>query len=117
MAKIVVVDDEKLLRETLKELLELEGYEVYIAEDGRRGLEVINQHKPDLVVTDMRMPVLDGLGLINILKQSDTCKTVIVLTGHGTPENARAAFTKGAVAYLHKPLDFDQLCDNIKRAV
>ncbi len=117
MAKIVVVDDEKMQRNMLKGLLEIEGHDVYVAEDGVHAMEVVKEQKPDLVLTDLRMPRMDGMDLLRELKTTQSCKTVIVITGHGTPDDVKTAFVEGAFAYLQKPVDFDDLCGHIKASL
>lgn len=114
---IVIVDDEGIQRRMLKGLLEIEGYEVFVAEDGKRGLELVRMHQPDCVVTDIKMPEMDGMTLLKQLKDSYPTKTVIILTGHGSPEGASAALKDGADAYFHKPVKFEDLCSEIKRLV
>ncbi len=117
MAKIVVVDDEKIQRNMLKGLLEIEGHDVYVAEDGEEALRVVKEQQPDLIVTDLRMPKLDGMDLLREVKSSNSCKTVIVITGHGTPQDVKSAFVEGAFAYLQKPVNFDNLCAYIKASL
>ncbi len=117
MAKIVVVDDEKMQRNMLKGLLEIEGNEVYVADDGIQALELVGRQKPDVIVTDLRMPRMDGMELLRQVKNASSCKTVIVITGHGTPEDVKTAFVEGAFAYLQKPVNFDNLCGYIKASL
>ncbi|MBF0486016.1 MAG: sigma-54-dependent Fis family transcriptional regulator [Candidatus Omnitrophica bacterium] len=117
IAKILVVDDEKMLRERLKGLLELEEYEVFLAESGREALEVLRDKKPEIVVTDIRMPGMDGIELLDKIKALSADTEVIMLTGHGDMESVVFALRKGAFDYMPKPLNFDELCIAIQRAL
>ena len=117
MTKILVVDDEEMLRERMKKLLELEDYEVLLAENGLRGLELFQAKRPDLVVTDLKMPGMDGIELLEQIKATDTDVEVFVITGHGGIESAIKALKSGAFDYVTKPIDFDELCINLKRAL
>ncbi|MEI6437157.1 MAG: response regulator [Candidatus Omnitrophota bacterium] len=117
MIKIQVVDDEEMLRERLKSLLELEDYEVVIAESGAKGLEVYEKERPDIIVSDIRMPGMDGIEFLTKIKALKTDVEVIMLTGHGGIESAIEAMKIGAFDYMNKPVNFDELCVNINRAL
>jgi two-component system, NtrC family, sensor kinase len=115
--KVLIVDDEQMIRDRLKSLLELEGYEVSSADSGQHGLEVFSSIKPEVMVTDVKMPGMDGIELLEKVKAVDAGSEVIVLTGHGGIETAISALKKGAFDYMTKPVDFEELCLNIKRAL
>lgn len=117
MIKILVVDDEQMIRDRMKSLLELEGYEVSVAESGLRGLEVFGEKKFDIVITDLKMPGMDGIEMMEKIKASDPFSEVFVITGHGGIESAVLALKKGAFDYVTKPIEFDELCLNLKRAL
>ncbi|OGX20350.1 MAG: hypothetical protein A2Y04_06410, partial [Omnitrophica WOR_2 bacterium GWC2_45_7] len=117
MAKILVVDDEQIIRERMKSLLELDGYEVFIAESGQQGLAVFNEKKPEVIVTDIKMPGMDGIELLEKIKAVSAEAEIIMLTGHGGIETAISSLKKGAFDYMTKPVDFDELSLNIKRAL
>ncbi|MBF0122824.1 MAG: response regulator [Candidatus Omnitrophica bacterium] len=117
MAKVLVVDDEQMLRERLKGLLELEDYEVFLADSGLQALEVMKEIKPEIVVSDIRMPGMDGIELLDKIKAASIETEVIMLTGHGAMESAISALKKGAFDYMPKPVNFDELCIAIKRAL
>ncbi|MBF0484775.1 MAG: response regulator [Candidatus Omnitrophica bacterium] len=117
MTKILVVDDEELLRDRLKSLLELDDHEVFLAESGLRGLEVFNEKKPDIVISDIRMPGMDGIEMLEKIKALGTEAEVIMLTGHGGLESAIAALKIGAFDYMNKPINYDELSVNINRAL
>jgi len=117
MTKILVVDDEEMLRDRLKSLLELEDYEVITAESGPKGLEAYDREKPDIIVSDIRMPGMDGIEFLTKIKALKTDVEVIMLTGHGGIESAIEAMKIGAFDYMNKPVNFDELCVNVKRAL
>lgn len=109
MDTILVVDDEKNFRRILEELFKEEGYEVLTAENGQDALEVFKQSDVDLILTDMKMPVMDGMHLLEAVKQIDPQLPVIMMTAHGTVDKAVEAMQKGAYTYVLKPFDNDQL--------
>ena len=117
MIKLLIVDDEQMIRERMKTLLELEDYEVFTAEDAPKGLETFKEKKPDVVLTDLKMPGMDGIELLGKIREVDSDALVFVLTGHGGIESAISALKSGAFDYMTKPIDFDELCINIKRAL
>jgi DNA-binding NtrC family response regulator len=104
-ARVLVVDDDDDVRAFLVRALRRRGYDVEEAGDGTAGLAAVEQRCPDLVITDMAMPHLDGLGLLRALKQAAPDLPVIVLTGHGSVENVLQSMREGALFdYLMKPL-------------
>lgn len=109
METILVVDDEKNFRRILEALFIEEGYEVLTAENGREALDVFKQSDVDLVLTDMKMPVMDGMHLLEAVKQIDPQLPVIMMTAHGTVDKAVEAMQKGAYTYVLKPFDNEQL--------
>jgi DNA-binding NtrC family response regulator len=115
--KILVVDDEKNIREGLGQALEYEDYKVELAADGKEAIAIVNQGGVDLVVTDLRMPRMGGEELLASVTSSNPNLPVIVLTGHGTVENAVAAMRNGAYDFLTKPVNLDRLNLLIKRAL
>ncbi|MBF0330884.1 MAG: response regulator [Candidatus Omnitrophica bacterium] len=117
MVKVMVVDDEEMLRTRMKSLLELEDYEVFTAENGLQALEVLKAENPEIVVSDIRMPGMDGVELLGKIKALAPAVEVIMLTGHGGIESAIEALKKGAFDYMSKPVNFDELCIAIKRAL
>ncbi len=114
---LLIVDDEKNIREGLCELLKIEGYSVYSASNGKEALSILNSEDIDLVVTDLKMPIMSGEELLKVLANSFPTLPVIVLTGHGTVENAVAAMRNGAYDFLTKPLNLDRLTLLVKRAM
>ena len=105
MAKVLVIDDEKSIRKTLKEILEYEKYQVDEAADGMEGLTLIEKNKYDIVLCDIKMPKMDGLELLEKVMQSSPETTVVMISGHGNIETAVEAVKKGAVDFIAKPLD------------
>lgn len=114
---ILVIDDEKNIREGLAMALEDEGYTVLQAEDGKKGLERALYDDVDLIVTDLRLPYLSGEEILKKVVREMPAIPVIVLTGHGSVELAVEAMRIGAYDFLTKPLDLDRLFRLIKRAL
>ncbi len=116
-AKILVVDDELNMRMVLKAMLKKEGYEVTTAADGIEALEILGREKVAVVATDLRMPRLDGMGLLERILKEDPSLPVIMMTAYGTVANAVDALKKGAFDYLTKPFEQDELKMIILKAV
>jgi two-component system, NtrC family, response regulator AtoC len=116
-AKILVVDDELNMRLVLEAMLKKEGYEVATAADGLEALQVLKEEKIAAVATDLRMPRLNGMGLLDRIMRDDPALPVIILTAHGTVANAVDALKKGAFDYLTKPFEQDELKTVILKAV
>jgi DNA-binding NtrC family response regulator len=114
---LLVVDDEKNIREGLAEALRLDGHTVVTASDGIEGWERFQQGDIDLVITDLRMPRLSGEELLKRIDTQSPGLPVIVLTGNGTVENAVDAMRNGAYDFLTKPLNLDRLSLLVKRAL
>ncbi|HEY9593149.1 MAG TPA: sigma-54 dependent transcriptional regulator [Spirochaetia bacterium] len=114
---ILVADDEKNIREGLKEALMLDGYEVSTAADGREALDIVNRGEVDLLITDLKMPRLSGEELLTSVTSQFPTLPVIILTGHGTIESAVQAMHDGAYDFLTKPVNLDRLSLLVKRAL
>ena len=114
--KILVVDDEPLMRKFLEEGLKRKGYLVEIAENGKEAFGKLLKGSFDLVVTDMKMPDVSGLDVVRKAKELSPHTQVIVMTAHGTIENAVEAMRLGAFHYILKPFTFDALAVLIKKA-
>jgi len=118
MATVLVVDDERSMREFLAICLRREGYQVSVAESGGRALDWLAEHEVDVVVTDLRMPgPVDGLGLLRGIRERGLDSEVIVVTAFATPETAIAAMKQGAYDYLTKPFKVDEIHAVIGRAL
>ena len=106
---ILIVDDEPRVRESIRSILEDEGYSVIEAADGQEGLARVAADKPDSVLLDIWMPDLDGIEVLRGIKQVDEDLPVVIMSGHGTIETAVKAAKLGAYDYLEKPLSIDKL--------
>ncbi len=116
-SRILVVDDEPSARSGLEKLLQLEGFEVDLASDGAQALERLHERAPDVVVTDLKMPTMDGLELLEKARAAFPELPVIVVTAFGDVSTAVEAMRRGAEHYLVKPIDFDELEVAIARAI
>ena len=114
---VLIVDDEKNIREGLGQSLSMDGYEIYLAENGKKGLEIINSRDIDLVITDLKMPELSGEQLLKKVTSTNPNIPVIILTGHGSIETAVGAMRDGAFDFLTKPVNLDRLSLLVKRAL
>ncbi|MGW8326017.1 MAG: sigma-54-dependent transcriptional regulator, partial [Desulfobacterales bacterium] len=117
METILIVDDEKNYPLILSAILEEEGLETFTANSGRDALEILANTDIDLVLTDMKMPSMDGIELLERIKDKDQDLPVIMMTAHGTVDKAVEAMQKGAYSYILKPFDNDQLIVYVKKAV
>ncbi len=114
---LLVVDDEKDIALYLKQLLEDEGYPTLSAFSSQEALTIIESQKIDIMITDIRMPQMDGIELINSVLELKKNILAIVLTGHGDIDTAIEAMKKGAINYLRKPVNFDELLITIQRGL
>ena len=117
MAKILVIDDEKSIRNTLAEILAAEDHEVLSAEDGPTGLELYGENKFDVVLCDIKMQEMDGMEVLEKLLEQPQDVPVIMISGHGDIEIAVEAIKKGAFDFLEKPLDLNRLLITIRNAL
>lgn len=115
--RILVVDDEANAREALAELLREEGYEVETASDGRKALMLLERFDADVVLTDLKMPEIDGLELINRAREIHPNLTFVVMTAFGSIDTAVEAIKRGAENYLTKPLDLSAVTALVERAL
>jgi DNA-binding NtrC family response regulator len=116
-AKLLIVDDEKHIREGLEKALTIDGYDVELASDGKEALSKIEEGDIDLVITDLKMPNLSGEELMKEALDNYPYLPVIILTGHGTIENAVEAMRNGAYDFITKPLNIDKLSLIVNRAL
>src|SRR5690349_2883104 len=107
--RILIVDDEANARTALAELLRDEGYEVETAADAFKGLGKVRAFSPHVVITDLKMPGMDGIELVQKIRGEDDSVTLVVMTAFGAIETAIAAMRAGAAEYLVKPVNFDEL--------
>jgi len=117
MPSILVIDDKESMRQMLAKTLESEGFEVDTARDGERGLDKAKEKRFDLILTDLKLPKMDGLEVLSSIKDLDPEVAVIVMTAYGTIETAVQAIKQGAFDFLTKPFDVDHLHVLIQRAL
>jgi len=117
MPSILVVDDELSMREFLKILLEKEGYEVSTAADAANAIDQIKSASFDLIISDIKMPGMGGLTLLEKIKEIDSSLPVIMITAYASPENAVVAMKSGAFDYITKPFKVDEIIKIIKSAI
>lgn len=116
MPKILVIDDERSIRNTLRDILEYEKYEVDDAPTGPEGLELVGQNEYDAILLDIKMPQMDGIEVLEqIISKYDV--PVIMISGHGTIDTAVEAIKKGAYDYIAKPLDLNRLLVTLRNAM
>ena len=113
--KVLVVDDEEIVRHTLKALLNHQGYQVDCAEDGNSGLRALEHGRYDLVFVDLRMPGLDGMGFLSRSKEIRPHIPVIIITGHGSNDARKEALAAGAFGFLPKPFRFSDIRELVGR--
>ena len=117
MAHILVIDDERSIRNTLKEILEYEKFTVDLAEHGAEGLEKYKSGSYDIVLCDIKMPEMDGLEVLEKIFEEGGEAQVIMISGHGNIDNAVEAIKKGAFDFIEKPLDLNRLLITIRNAM
>ncbi len=115
--KILLVDDDSSLRKVLQFNLEQEGYTVIPASDGKEALELYTEHEPALVITDIKMPGMDGIDLLKEIKRRDIEQLVVVITAFGTIDTAIEAMKLGAYDYITKPFNRDELRMVVRKAL
>ena len=117
MAKILVIDDERSIRSTLKEILEYEKYEVDLAESGKEGLESFESGKYDIILCDIKMPEMDGIEVLEKIFKQSADSQVIMISGHGNIDTAVQAIKMGAYDFIEKPLDLNRMLITIRNAM
>jgi DNA-binding NtrC family response regulator len=117
MPDILVIDDERSIRNTLKDVLEYEKYEVDLAEDGAAGIEMFRQKTYDVVLCDIKMAKMDGIEVLQKLLEISSDVPVIMISGHGNIDTAVDSIKKGAFDFLEKPLDLNRLLITIRNAL
>ncbi len=117
MAKILIVDDDPSLRAMICILLHTSGHETLIARDGQEALELVKQNALDLMITDLRMPHMDGMNLLRAVKALALSMPVILITAYSSRETAAEAVKLGAFAYVAKPFEIKALMDTVGRAL
>ena len=117
MANILVIDDENSIRRSLKEILEFENHTVDEAENGEAGYNMAIKNNYDVILSDIKMPKLDGLELLQKLNESTILSSIIMMSGHGSIETAVSALKSGAYDYLAKPIDLNRLLVTVRNAL
>jgi len=117
MHKVLIIDDEKDILDTLSSILQDEGFSVLKAVDGEEGLAFFEREKPDIVLLDVWMPELDGIQVLKKIKEQDKDAIVIVISGHGTISTAVEAVKMGAFDFLEKPLSIDKVLEVVLRGL
>jgi len=117
MSRILIIDDEKAIRSTLKEIFDYEGIKSEEAGDGQEGLSKLEKGKFDVVLCDIKMPKMDGIEVLEKIQQMNNDVPVIMISGHGNIETAVEAVKKGAFDFISKPLDLNRLLVTIRNAM
>lgn len=107
--KVLIIDDERAIRRALREILEFEGCSVLEAENGKEGLDLSLTHSLDLIFCDIKMPMLDGMEVLQGLKESSTDTPIVMISGHGNVETAVQSIKNGAFDFIEKPLDLNRI--------
>ncbi|MDR0713367.1 MAG: sigma-54 dependent transcriptional regulator [Bacteroidales bacterium] len=117
MAKILVIDDERSIRNTLKEVLEYESHQVDVAVDGPEGIEMFGKEKYEIVLCDIKMPNMDGIEVLEKITEMPGDAPVVMISGHANIDTAVEAIKKGAFDFIEKPLDLNRLLITIRNAM
>jgi len=117
MAKILVVDDERSIRNTLKDILEFEKHQVTLAENGKQGFEFAQNNFFDLIFSDIKMPEMDGIELLVNLSEIGIEAPIVMISGHGNIETAVECIKKGAFDFIVKPIDLNRLLITVRNAL
>ena len=115
-SKVLLVDDERDFVQTLSERLLMRDMGSAVTYDGESALELVKEDEPDVMILDLKMPGIDGIEVLRRIKETQPKIEVIILTGHGSEADRKVCMDLGAFAYLHKPVDINELSDTIKKA-
>ena len=114
--KILIIDDERAIRNSLKEILVDEGYDVDAAENGAQGCQMVDKEKYDVIFCDIKMPEMDGLEVLDRLVGMGVDSAIVMISGHGDINTAVDCIKKGAFDFIEKPLDLNRILITIKNA-
>ena len=114
--KILIIDDERSIRNSLKEILDDEGYDVEVAENGQQGVEMVEKEKYDVIFCDIKMPIMDGVETLAKLTAMGIDSAVVMISGHADVATAVDCIKKGAFDFIEKPLDLNRILITIKNA-
>lgn len=117
MARILVIDDERSIRNTLKDILEVESYQVDVAESGVEARNVLKTQSYDVIFSDIKMPQMDGVELLQTLREDGVETPIIMISGHGNIETAVDCIKKGAYDFIEKPIDLNRLLIVVRNAL
>lgn len=117
MAKILVIDDERNIRSTLKDILEFEKHSVELAETGPNGLDLLKTNSYDIIFSDIKMPGMDGIEVLEKIKEANIDTPVVMISGHGNIETAVDCIKKGAFDFIEKPIDLNRLLITVRNAL
>ena len=117
MEKVLIIDDEKIIRHFLQENLTAKGFKVFIADSGEEGIKIYNDEEPDLVLLDLKLPGMDGIETLSKLKGIDSEALVIMITAHGLISTAVKAIKIGAYEFIEKPFEADQVIHLLQNAL
>ncbi|MFM9021748.1 MAG: response regulator, partial [Sediminibacterium sp.] len=117
MASILIIDDEKSIRNVLRDILQHEGYQVEEAADGEQGMKLFQSKTFDLVLCDIKMPKMDGMEVLQQMMAVNPEIPVVMISGHGSIENAVEAVKKGAYDFISKPPDLNRLLITLRNAL
>src|ERR671935_1456339 len=116
-SRILVIDDEAAIRDSLRMTLEYDGYEVIAAATGQEGLALVEREAPDLVMLDVKMPGMDGLEVLDRLRAMNESLPIVVISGHGTIGTAVEATKKGAFDFIEKPFSSERVLVVLRNAL
>jgi DNA-binding NtrC family response regulator len=116
--RVLIVDDEKTIRETLRDILEEEGFEVFVEELGSRVVSVVEEVKPEILILDLFLPGASGMEVLKAIHDKELTRTiaVIIVSGHGTVETSVKAMKLGAFDFIEKPIKYEKLLNVIESA-
>lgn len=117
MAKILIIDDERSIRNTLKDILSFENHTVDTAEDGKEGIQLVSDNIYDIIFCDIKMPQMDGIEVLEFLTQAHPEVPVVMISGHGSIETAVESIKKGAFDFIQKPLDLNRIMITLRNAL
>ncbi len=117
MARILIIDDERSIRNTMKDILEFEKHKIVLAENGRVGLDTALNDEFDLIFSDIKMPEMDGIEVLENLQSNGVETPVIMISGHGNIETAVECIKKGAFDFIEKPIDLNRLLVTTRNAL
>ena len=113
---VILVDDEEEYVSTLSERIQMRGFNSCVASDGEQALKMIRENTYNVMVLDLRMPGMDGMTVLKAVKKTHPGIQVVMITGHGSDLDKKAALDNGAFAYMEKPVELETLIDHIKKA-